>query len=320
MEHTTEGKSRVTPKDFFLWAGAMLSLYVGTFSLVSLIFEYINSAFPDPLAYSGDPYSSAVRFGMASLIVLVPTTLLLMHIIRSGIEKEPGKADIWARKWALMLTLFAAGATIVIDLITLVNTFLGGEISARFGLKVAVVLLVAVLVFLHFLADIKGYWIAERKKAKLIGLAVGVMSLATVVAGFFIIGSPMDARLIRFDEQKVSDLQGIQSQLTYQYQQKQALPETLAALTDELSGYVVPTDPETKNPYQYEKLSALSFKLCANFNKETVDRSGQGGYKDMAMPYPEGGNFDTWYHASGNVCFTRTIDPMLYPFYDKGIR
>jgi hypothetical protein len=320
MEHTTEGKSRVTPKDFFLWAGAMLSLYVGIFSLVSLIFEYINFAFPDPLAYSGDPYSEAVRFGMASLFVLVPTVLFLMHLIRKSIEHEPGKAEIWVRKWAIMLTLFAAGATIVIDLITLVDTFLGGEISVRFGLKVAAVLLVAVLVFLHFLADFKGYWIIERKKARLIGVASGVMALLTVIAGFFIIGSPMDARLLRFDEEKVSDLQSIQSQLTYHYQQKERLPEALSELNDALSGYTVPVDTQSNSQYQYEKLSNLSFKLCATFNKESIDRGGQGGYKDMAISYPTGGISDTWYHGAGEVCFTRTIDPELYPVHEKGIR
>ena len=321
MEHTVKTGSKVTPKDFFLWAGAMLALYVSIFSLVSLIFEYINSAFPDPLAYSGDPYSTAVRFGMASLIVLVPTVLLLMHIVRLAIEKEPAKADMWVRRWAIMLTLFAAGATIVIDLITLVNTFLGGEISVRFGLKVAVVLLVAILVFLHFLAEMKGYWIVERKKARLIGIASGAMALLTVVAGFFIIGSPMDARLLRFDEQKVSDLQNIQYQLTYRYQQKAVLPESLSELNDALSGYTVPVDPETQGAYRYEKVSQLSFKLCATFNKESVDRSGQGEYKDIAVSYPSGvGTSESWYHGEGEVCFTRTIDPELYPVYEKGLR
>ena len=42
-------KPKVTPKDFFLWAGAMLSLYVSVFSLLSLIFSYIDRAFPDAL-------------------------------------------------------------------------------------------------------------------------------------------------------------------------------------------------------------------------------------------------------------------------------
>lgn len=320
MEHTTEARSKVTPKDFFLWAGAMLALYIGIFSLVSLIFEYINFAFPDSLAYDGDPYSGAVRFGMASLIVLVPTVLFLMRLIRKNIEAEPGKAEIWVRKWAIMLTLFAAGATIIIDLITLVDTFLGGEISVRFGLKVAVVLLVATLVFLHFLADFKGYWIVEQKKARLIGIASGTMALLTVFAGFFVIGSPMDARLLRFDEEKVRDLESIQSQLTYHYQQKAVLPESLAELNDALSGYMVPVDTQTKNQYRYEKLSELSFKLCATFNKESIDRSGQGGYKDVSMVYPSPGVANNWYHGAGEVCFTRTIDPELYPVYEKGIR
>jgi hypothetical protein len=64
-----------------------------------------------------------------------------------------------------MLTLFIAALTGLIDLITLINTFLGGEITTRFGLKVAIVLLIAIGVFLHFLADLKGYWIVTSKSS-----------------------------------------------------------------------------------------------------------------------------------------------------------
>lgn len=65
-------KPTVTPKDFFLWAGAMLSLYISVFTFVSLLFSYIDYAFPDPLEYYIDPYSSGMRASIAALIVLFP--------------------------------------------------------------------------------------------------------------------------------------------------------------------------------------------------------------------------------------------------------
>ncbi|HVU75265.1 MAG TPA: DUF5671 domain-containing protein, partial [Candidatus Paceibacterota bacterium] len=155
---------RVTPKDFFLWAGAMVSLYISVFSFITLLFEYINHAYPDGLAYTYDPYSGAMRFAIASLIVLFPTYLTLMRVIRNDIAAHPEKNDLWVRRWALMLTIFIAGATVVVDLITLINYFLGGDVTMRFVLKVAVVLLVAGGFFLHFLADVKGYWSREPQK------------------------------------------------------------------------------------------------------------------------------------------------------------
>ena len=134
-------KPKTTPKDFFLWAGAMVALYVSVFSLITLLFEYTNYAFPDALDYYVDPYSGSIRFAMASLIVLFPIFLLLMRLIRNDIVRSPEKRDLWIRRWALYLTVFVAGAAIAIDLITLINYFLGGDLTTRFALKVVIVLL-----------------------------------------------------------------------------------------------------------------------------------------------------------------------------------
>jgi hypothetical protein len=175
---------------------------------------------------------------MASLIVMLPTALVLLRVIRGTIVADPGKAQIWVRRWALMLTLFIAALTGLIDLITLINTFLGGEITTRFGLKVAIVLLIAIGVFLHFLADLKGYWIVNSKKAMYVGVSVALLVIASIVAGFFIIGTPGEVRKLRYDDQKVQDLQTIQYQITNYYQQKRALPASLDALSDPLANFI----------------------------------------------------------------------------------
>ncbi len=322
MEHISQTPnfttSKTTPKDFFLWLGAIIALYGSVTSFIALLFEYINYTFPDALASYGDPYGGAVRLSMAALIVLVPTTIVLLHLIRGTIVVEAGKAIIWVRRWALVLTLFIATVTVLIDLVTLINTFLGGEITIRFGLKVAVVLLVAVGVFLHFLADLKGYWIANVKKGNMVGIAVGILAVATVVAGFFIIGTPSHVRDLRLDSQRVSDLQSIQSQVTYYYQQKQKLPKSLSDLTDPLANFIVPVDPETSAAYSYTSTSTLSFSLCATFKAASSDQKGRGGVGPTNMTYPSmgidmGGISDNWQHTTGQACFTRTIDPQKFP-------
>ncbi|MBU1292861.1 hypothetical protein KJ819_02205 [Patescibacteria group bacterium] len=313
-----ETPSKTSPRDFFLWAGAVIALYGSVISFITLLFEYVNRAFPDPLAYYGDPYGGSVRAAMAAVIVLVPTTLILFRLIRGSIAKEPGKANIWVRRWALVLTIFIATVTILIDLITLLTTFLGGEISIRFALKVAIVLLVAGGIFLHFIADFKGYWLKEIKKAHLVGIAVAVLTFAAVFAGFFIIGTPQDARMMRYDQQKVSDLQTIQYQITTYYQQKEELPNSLQQLNDPLSGFSVPVDPQSGGEYAYEQTSDLSFTLCATFNRETQDTKGTGAYPTRDSVY--GGIDENWTHGIGEVCFARTIDPDKYPPFDLKVR
>ena len=318
MEHTTSvtGASKTTPKDFFLWLGAIITLYGSVTSLIALLFEYINYSYPDALAGYGDPYGGAVRFSMATLIVLVPTMIIIFRILRTSIVKEAGKATIWVRRWALVLTLFIATAAMLVDLVTLINTFLGGEVTIRFGLKVAVVLLVALGVFLHFLADIKGYWITQTARGNAIGIGVGVLVLATIVAGFFIIGTPGHVRNLKLDNDKVSALQNIQYQIVNYYQQKRVLPPTLDALNDPISGQTVQIDAQTNTPFEYRPTGALTFTLCAVFNTEYADMTGKGALNTrVSYPMPMGGSgiSDTWKHTTGKTCFERTIDPAKYP-------
>ncbi len=312
---------KVTPKDFFLWAGAMVGLYGSVISFITLLFAYINHAFPDALEQGGyyyqDPFSGAIRFAMASLIVLVPVTILLLQLIRKDISKDSGKADLWVRRWALFLTLFLAGLAMVIDLITLINYFLGGEITTRFVLKTAVVLLVAAGVFMHFLADYWGYWIKFPGKARSVGIAAGVLVLASIIAGFFIIGSPASVRLERFDSQKVSDLQTIQWQVINYYQTKGSLPTDLAQIADPISGNYIPKDPQSSADYVYRvKTAPYTFELCAMFNKDSTASANGGGTRPD--PTMIGGEGENWAHGVGETCFERTIDPERYPLYPRG--
>lgn len=307
---------KVTPKDFFLWAGAMIALYSSVFAFIALLFQYINYAYPDTLAYTymADPYSGGIRFAMATLIVMAPVAIILMRFIRRDIEAESGKADLWIRRWALVLTIFIAGLAVVGDLIALINYFLGGDITMRFVLKVAVLLLVAGAVFMHFLADFRGYWNANPGRARLVGYAAALAIVLAIIAGFFIMGSPSQVRLYRFDSQKVSDLQNIQWQVVNYWQQKEELPVDAGQLEDPLSGWTMPIDPQGQQ-YRYEKTGDLAFKLCATFNANSKDAN-----KSEAMPVRAYGSLDgNFDHGAGEVCFDRTIDPERYPPYSKPV-
>ena len=307
---------KVTPKDFFLWAGAMIALYSSVFAFIALLFQYINYAYPDPLtSYYIDPFSSGIRFAMASLIVMVPVSILLMRVIRKDIEAVPGKAELWIRRWALVLTIFIAGFAVVGDLIMLINYFLGGDLTTRFVLKVFVLLLVAAAVFMHFLADLRGYWVRFPSRAQMVGWAAGALVILSIIAGFFIMGSPSQVRLYRFDSEKVNNLENIQWQIISYWQQKQSLPASLAELEDPISGWIIPQDPQG-GAYRYEKKGNLQFELCADFNAET--RKGMDGQSVPARPY---GSMDSnWQHGEGETCFDRTIDPERYPPYPtKGL-
>lgn len=150
-----------------------------------------------------------------------------------------------------------------------------------------------------------------------VGIIVIVVASA-IVAGFFVMGSPKTERMRQFDDRRVNDLQSIQSQVVFFWQQKGTLAASLDELKDPLGGWTAPRDPETGAAYEYKKTSTLSFEMCAAFNLAS-DAETPGKYPPMmarpvpAEPYYGGPLFGNWEHAAGRVCFSRTIDPALYP-------
>lgn len=315
-------KPKVTPKDFFLWIGAMGALYAGVVAFVALIFDYINRVFPNPVdsGYYYDVYSTSISYESASLIVLAPVALILMRIIRRNMARDTSRKDIWVRRWALFLTLFIAGATFVIDLIVLLNAYLQGEdLTAGFLLKVLTVLLVAALGFMHFIADVRGYWELQPGRARMVNWGVGFLVLVAIIAGFFIVGSPQQLRAQKQDAIRLQDLQNIQWQIVNYWQQKEKLPASLDDLYDPISNSIIPVDPRTRQPYEYRMTGGMSFELCATFVREGDSTMQRRVLYSEPMPASALGKplSDNWQHGAGRVCFTRAIDPERYPPYAK---
>ena len=315
-------KPKTTAKDFFLWAGAMVAFYWSVIAYIFLIFDYINYTFPNALTYyPADPYQGGISYEMASIIVFLPIYMLVMWFIRRDIAHDESRGEIWVRRWLLILTLFVAGITIAIDLIMLLTTFLNGEaLTTAFLLKVLVIFLIAAGVFMHFIADLRGYWTTYPIRKRYVSIGVAVLAVVSIVAGFFIVGTPAEARLARFDEQKVYDLQNIQSQVVSYWQAKQKLPTAITDLNNSLAYGPLPVDVQTGEPYVYQATGALSFKLCADFNAQS--RGNQNRYAETRalMPTPVGKGVppqDNWQHGIGQVCFDRTIDPSFYPPLNK---
>ncbi len=316
---TTIQKPKTSPKDFFINLGAIVALYVSVISVLNLLFEVINRAFPDPLQPYIDPYSGAIRWTIASLIIIFPLYLWLSRLLNRDTEKNPEKRELSVRKWLIYLTLFVAGVAIAIDLIVLINTFLGGEITTRFVLKVVAVLVVLGTIFGYYLFDIRGKFMNSVGR-KYFTWGSGLFVLASIIIGFIVMGSPQTQRLIRLDDQRVQALSSIQWQIVNYWQQKEKLPATLDQLHDPIGGFIVPGDPVTGEAYGYETTGKNSFKLCATFGA-----SNQNGETATTMPrvapvpikgYGNGID-ENWQHGVGKVCFDRTIDPELYPSLKK---
>lgn len=308
------------PRDVFLHLLSIVTLYWSAVSFVTVIWQYINYFFPDTLNEAYRYYMSfagPIRFAVSSLIIVFPVFILVSWYLNKIYAREAQVRESKIRKWLIYLTLFVASLVIIGDLITVINIFLGGEITVRFILKALSVLLVAGLIFGYYLNDVRRE--KPTKLAKYFAWATSTVVLIVIIGAFFIVGSPATARLMQFDQQKISDLQGIQYQIVNYWQTKEKLPESLADLTDNISGYTAPLDPQNKTPYEYNIKDAenLSFELCATFNKQGKDINKY--YESMPVSEPvKGGQYSySWDHEAGRVCFERTIDKELYPPLSK---
>jgi hypothetical protein len=317
MENEIQPK-RNLPRDLFLHLLAIVTLYWSAVTFVTLLWQYINYFFPDVLnkVYYMS-FSGPIRFAIASLIIVFPVFILVSWFLNGIYAKEYVVRESKIRKWLIYLTLFISALVIIGDLVAVINTFLGGEITVRFFLKALSIIVVAALIFGYYLDDVRRDTPSGKGKYFAIGTAIVV--LVAVVGAFFIVGSPATARLIQFDQTKINDLSAIQSQIVNYWQRKEVLPNSLADLEDPISSYKIPNDPQTNQPYEYNVKDAanLSFELCATFNKEGDNQYGQ---TRPMMPYEKGFNSDSWQHSAGRTCFERKIDKQLYPPLNKTVK
>lgn len=129
------------------------------------------------------------------------------------------------------------------------------------------------------------------------------------------IGSPNTQREIRFDEQRIGDLQNIQNQVIYYWQGTQKLPATLGDIVDPTRGVSLPADPLTGLSYGYNIKSPLEFSLCATFTRTSTDQGGYYAPIKTAPVSPAGAPYlgdSGWSHGVGNMCFDRKIDTAFY--------
>ncbi len=290
---------------------AIVGLYISAGSILALMFQYINLWFPDQLDYGYMMGTSgAIRWAMAMLMVVYPVFLFISSLIYKDYAKNPENRELKTRKWLIYFTLFVAALTMGGDLIALIYNFLEGDLSARFILKVLTIFIVAGTVFYIYLKDLRDE--LSKKSRQIFALVVSTFILSAIIAGFFTAGSPFVARMHRFDERRINDLQIIQNEIINYWQQKDKLPSALLDLKNDISGFVPPIDPKTSESYSYKVNTDLFFELCVNF--ELASDGLNLSRVKMPMAYPYGGGIyeQNWEHDKGEVCFSRTIDPDLY--------
>jgi hypothetical protein len=144
-------------RDAFAYLLSFLTLALWTQALGEMAFIFIDHFIPDPLNRSaGDP-SFQVAFGLARLIVAYPVYGLVMRRLINELRLYREKQYSGVRKWLVYLTLLIAALIGISTLIAFLTSFLRGELTLRFVLKVVVVLAIDGGVLSYYAA-----WLRQR--------------------------------------------------------------------------------------------------------------------------------------------------------------
>lgn len=149
---TPTPKPEFRARNTFLYLTMFIMLYLSSYNLGSLFFQFVNLAFPDANYVNyGDIIGRNIRFNISALLVAFPVFLFVAVKISKHIQREPLQRAAPVRKWLTYLTLAIAACILVGDLIFLLNRFLAGELSIRFALKVFIVAAIAGGLFSYYL-------------------------------------------------------------------------------------------------------------------------------------------------------------------------
>lgn len=329
--------------DVFIYLGIGISLIVSVTNLLQVIFAAINRKFVDVLNYNNyvDVYQSDVRFAIASLVVMFPIYIGLSWYVANDIRKFLYKQDILVRRVMIYLILFITILTLIGTLVSVIYTYLGGELSTRFGLKAISVFAVALSLFGYYFYALRRDYSKSTPVPVLITVLASVFVITVVVWSISIIGTPADMRAKKIDNTRLSDISGIQQQILNRFQMTDKLPLTLSELDNAFQGYSVPMDPLTKESYVYkvvqqpvvkmnfttnkkELITPGIFELCATFDTvREYDERGQPVSGKGSMPmtdtmysvsnyYYDGDQTPFWNHEAGETCFKRVISSDMY--------
>ncbi|PSO44567.1 MAG: hypothetical protein BRC22_02315, partial [Parcubacteria group bacterium QH_9_35_7] len=129
--------------------------------------------------------------------------------------------------------------------------------------------------------------------SRIFKISVVLFVIGIIAIGLYFVGSPQQARMKKFDKQKISDLQRLSHFIDGYYRENEKLPDKLEELKQNKPNLSI-TDPQTNRKYQYEKIKNRQYKLCAEFNNSQTESKRY---------YPTPRREEKWNYQQGESCF-----------------
>jgi hypothetical protein len=268
-------KKGPSAREAFLYLLSFFTLATWSAALGSICFEFINRWIPDALspAYVYN-LRSRITWQMASIAVAFPVYLLVMRVVLREAQ-DPERPSSGIRNWLTYIAMLVTAGAMIGDLICFLDYFLTGELTLRFVMKSGTVMAICGGIFGYYLGSLRG------RRNRSFGLAATVAVTAAFCTGLIVAGPPASQRRFEADRRRVQDLREAANVIKAKHDQVAALPDSLSGIGN--------ADPATGAPYEYRKLGASGYQLCAVFGGATEEPQNVTVF---------------WRHAAGRQCFT----------------
>ena len=273
-------KKRVSgsPRDAFLHLLGMAMLCTAAFATGVILFQFIEHWLPAATDNAAAFSAGSLRSAAAALLVSLPILGLVHRTIGRDTSRDPAVRLTPIYRTLAYLTLLITALIMAGDLISAIVCFLSGDLTARFILKAATILMLAGGIYLWFSSDVR--------REEMIGSATGLgtippaprwrdwlqrigaaLAVVSLVAALYAVGSPFRQRLLQLDASRVSDLRSIQQKVETYYERQGILPATLEALAENPTTFLDRTnDPVTGTAYRYKRTADDTYTLTAIFD------------------------------------------------------
>lgn len=114
-----------------------------------------------------------------------------------------------------------------------------------------------------------------QRQKRFIATGFAALIAATVIYGFWIVGSPQTNRERVLDKTNIERVRRIYEELQRNYcDKKKSLPENLDNISVPSYSYekyyITKEDAHTEQPFAYKKLGDNSFEICATFSQPRI--------------------------------------------------
>ncbi len=300
---------------------SFILLGITTFSLGTLFYQIINKYIADPLdatkyySYSSSSWETEViHYSIAAIVIAYPLYVFTMRIWFKKFREDEGRSESKLTKWLTYIVLLIAAVTVVGDLITVVYTFLQGEVTLRFFAKATTIFVIASVIFAFYFLERKKvqYQVGiPRKVFVSFGVFTTFLVVLAIVLGFIAGGSPTEERNRTFDLTRSRNLESISNCIASYANRYGTLPAALDELLVRSQIYcnTTLTDPETSAKYSYRVVTPDTmrgytrvgeYELCATFALQSEKNT---------QDYTYNARGSKWYeHSSGYACDVHEVE------------